>query len=60
MGISKNINDDILIIDKKVKVTYYKMELFKTMFSEYYDETMSNFHKSLSPKYNREMIFKSG
>jgi hypothetical protein len=36
------------------------MELFKEMFSEYYDDTMSNFHESLSPKFNREMIFKSG
>lgn len=41
-------------------VIYHRMEVFRDMFSEYYDQSMSNFHRSLSPKFNREMIFKAG
>ena len=45
-----------LTINQEVKVTFYKMKMFTEMFSDYF----TNFdvlHKSLSPKYNRDMVF---
>ena len=36
------------------------MDLFKEMFKEFFLSQMANFHHSLSPKYNRDMVFKAG
>jgi hypothetical protein len=30
------------------------------MYSDYFVNQLNNFHESLSPKYNREMVFKAG
>ena len=36
------------------------MNLFQKMFNNYDDSNFENFHQSLSPKFNREMVFKAG
>ena len=51
--------EETLVIDSNVKVTYYRMLSFMDTFSDY----LSNFqvlHQSLSPKFNRDMVFKAG
>ena len=56
---STTADQAVLNMNCKVKVTFYKMQMFTEMFSDYF----SNFevlHKSLSPKYNRDMVFKAG
>jgi len=30
------------------------------MYSDFFVNQLNNFHESLSPKYNREMVFKAG
>lgn len=55
----RDTSDDI-VMETKVDVTYHKMELFKNMFSDYSDFNLKSLHNSLCPKYNREMVFKSG
>jgi Icc-related predicted phosphoesterase len=62
----ENMNDEILAkTDSKdvvklmhtVSVTYYKLKLFKEAFIEL---DISQIHRSLSPKNNRETVFKAG
>ena len=53
------VQENILTIDSKVKVTFHQINVFKRTFKEY----LSSFellHASLSPKFNRDSIFKSG
>ena len=45
---------------QKVEITYHRIDMFKEMFSEYFDSQLANFHDSLSPKFNRDMVFKAG
>jgi hypothetical protein len=45
---------------QKVEVTYHRLDLFKEMFKEYFGSQLANFHESLSPKFNRDMVFKAG
>lgn len=45
---------------QKVKVTYHRLDLFKEMFKVYFGSQLANFHESLSPKFNRDMVFKAG
>jgi 1-phosphatidylinositol-4-phosphate 5-kinase len=45
---------------QEVKVTYHRIDLFKDMFSDYFRSQLQNFHDSLSPKFNRDMVFKAG
>lgn len=36
------------------------MDMFVAMFPEYFSEHLCSFRDSLSPKFNRDMVFKSG
>ena len=51
--------EDILTIHSEVKVTFHKINTFKKTFKDYYS-SFEHLHASLSPKYNRDMIFKAG
>lgn len=51
---------DILILKQKVKITYHRKDLFKQMFFEFFCSQVQNWHQSLKPRYNRDMIFKAG
>ena len=51
---------DVLILNQTVKITYHRIDLFKEMFAEFFCSQLTNFHQSLSPKHNRDMIFKAG
>ena len=48
-----------MIIQTSVKVTYYRMNTFFETFKDYF-ESPEVLHQSLSPKYNRDMVFKAG
>ena len=50
---------DTLIIRTCVKVTYYRMQTFMDAFKDYF-QSFDVLHQSLSPKYNRDMVFKAG
>ena len=50
---------DVVKIDEEVKVVYYQMRMFTSMFADYF----SNFdvlYQSLSPKFNRNQVFRAG
>jgi hypothetical protein len=36
------------------------MDVFLEMFPEYFQQNLTSFRQSLSPKYNRDMVFKAG
>ena len=49
----------VITINREVKITFYRMKTFTEMFAEYF----TNFevlHQSLSPKFNRDMVFQAG
>lgn len=48
-----------MTLKSKTTVTFHQMGEFKEMFKEYFDD-FDLFHKSLSPEFNREMVFKAG
>lgn len=50
-------SEDVVKLLHTVSVTYYKQKLFKEAFLEL---DISQIHKSLSPKNNRETVFKAG
>ena len=54
-----NSLSETLVIDTDVKVTYYRMSAFIDTFPEYLAST-DCLHASLSPKFNRDMVFKAG
>ena len=56
---SSSVEQVVLNMHCKVKVTFYKMQTFTDMFSDYFSD-FEVLHKSLSPKYNRDMVFKAG
>jgi hypothetical protein len=47
-------------MDQHVTVTFHKIDLFMEMFPEQFTERVASFHASLSPKFNRDSVFKSG
>ena len=47
-------------MEQLVQVTYHRIDLFKDMFSDYFKSQLKNFYDSLSPKFNRDMVFKAG
>lgn len=52
----EDIQEATLVINTKVKVTYYRMSTFMDTFEDF----LTNFevlHSSLSPKFNRDMVF---
>ena len=49
-----------MIIKQKVTVTYHRMATFKRMFADYVESSLEEIYYSLAPKFNREMVFKSG
>ena len=44
-------------LDLEVTVTFYMMKTFRDIFSQKDYEVL---HASLSPKFNRDMVFKAG
>ena len=51
---------NVVRIDSHVTVTYHKMDIFMTMFPKYFNDNLQHFRESLSPKYNRDSVFKAG
>ena len=51
--------DNMMVIDEKVIVTYYSIQRFQETFHDFFKST-SILSESLSPKYNRERVFKAG
>ena len=49
-----------MIINTFVRVTYYRMRTFMETFKDYYLQSFDVLHQSLSPKYNRDMVFQAG
>lgn len=47
-------------MDQRVTVTYHRFDIFKEIFNEYFNSQLADFHQSLSPKYNLDMVFKAG
>ncbi len=47
------------MINSKVKVTYYRMLSFMDTFKDYLGD-FDVLYQSLSPKFNRDMVFKAG
>ncbi len=43
-----------------MRVTFHRIDLFKLMFADFFISQLVNIHQSLSPKHNRDMIFKAG
>ena len=57
--ISQTVEEDVVTIDEEVTVTFYQMKTFTSMFADYF----SNFdvlYQSLSPKFNRNQVFRAG
>ena len=56
---NESAEEDVVTIDEKVTVTFYQMKMFTSMFADYF----SNFdvlYQSLSPKFNRNQVFRAG
>lgn len=57
---SLNRGENVLRMDQQVSITFHKMDLFMEMFPDQFTERVASFHASLSPKFNRDSVFKSG
>ena len=55
---SKSKND--IVLENRVTVTYHRMNTFKKMFQDYQESYFHSIYYSLSPKFNRDSVFKSG
>lgn len=51
---------NVLRMKQEVQVTYHRIDLFKEMYSSYFTSQLPNLYASLSPKFNRDMVFKAG
>jgi hypothetical protein len=51
---------NVVKINSTVTVTYHKMDMFMTMFPKYFNDNLHHFRESLSPKFNRDSVFKAG
>ena len=49
-----------MVIPQKIVVTYHQKNVFKQMFAQYFSAYIGALKKSLSPKFNRDMVFKAG
>ena len=47
--------DETIVLSQNFEVTYHRMGTFFDAFGEYFA-----FHNSLSPKFNRDMVFQAG
>ena len=52
--------DDILSINQAITVTYHGIKHFQSIFKDYNLVSFQLFHPSLSPKFNRDAVFKAG
>lgn len=52
--------EDLLTLKQKVKVTFHMIEHFKELYALWGVNNFDDFYESLSPKNNRDMIFKAG
>ena len=51
---------EILQINQNITVTYHGLRLFQGLFREFNLRSFVLFHPSLSPKFNRDAVFKAG
>lgn len=51
---------DMKVIKQQVKVTFHMIEHFKALYEHWSINDFDSFYESLSPKFNREMVFKAG
>ena len=47
-------------INQRVRVTFHMIDYFQTLYHAWEINDFDQFYSSLSPKYNRDMIFKAG
>ena len=59
---SRQSETDVVTLNESVEVTFYKMRMFREAFknSKTSQFELKVLHASLSPKYNRDMVFKAG
>jgi len=60
VDIKYDTKKNVLRMKQEVRVTYHRIDLFKDMYSEIFRSQLSNFHESLSPKFNRDRVFAAG
>lgn len=48
---------DIKVIKQRVTVTFHMIEYFKDLYETWGINDFDSFYESLSPKFNREMVF---
>ena len=53
-------NADLLVLKQQVKITFHMIDHFKKLYALWGINNFADFYNSLSPKYNRDMIFKAG
>lgn len=51
---------DLTVVKQKVKITFHMIDDFRTLYELWGINNFTDFYESLSPKYNRDMIFKAG
>ena len=56
---NSSVGEETVIIHTCVKVTYYRMSTFMETFKDYF-KSPEVLYQSLSPKFNRDMVFKAG
>ena len=60
MDVNISFDKNVLVMKQTVRVTFHRIDLFKQMFADFFIAQLVNIHQSLSPKNNRDMIFKAG
>lgn len=56
---NSQVSQKTVIINTRVRVTFYRMQTFMDTFKDYF-QNFEVLHQSLSPKFNRDMVFKAG
>lgn len=52
-------NNDPIVMNKDIAVTFHRMATFTDTFEKYFED-FQMLHSSLSPKFNRDSVFKAG
>lgn len=50
----------LTVVQQQVKITFHMIDDFKKLYKLWGINSFSDFYDSLSPKHNRDMIFKAG
>jgi hypothetical protein len=58
--LSVSTREDMVVLKQRVKVTFHMIHYFKHLYKCWGINSFQNFYESLSPKFNRDMVFKAG